>query len=238
MNRTAVTLSIVIPTFNEERTIEELVRRLLAVRFPVPVEVVLVDDRSQDRTHAIERRLRDTAHGSPIRVLRNRVNKGKGACIRQGLKHAGGELVVVQDGDLEYDPRDLPSLLGPLLHGKAEAVYGSRFLRSSKPDGMAWPNLVANRWLTWLTNVLYGTRLTDMETCYKIVRRDRLMRLKLRAARFEFEPEVTAKLAKSGVTIVEQPIGYHGRTRREGKKIRAKDFFIAVWVLLRCRFAD
>ena len=234
----AVTLSIIIPTFNEERTIEELVRRVLAVRFAVPHELILVDDHSHDRTHGIERRLKDTVPGSSIRVLRNRVNKGKGACIRRGLKHARGEWVVVQDGDLEYDPRDLPRLLAPLLEGNAEAVYGSRFLRCGRPAGMALANWLANRSLTWLTNVLYGTRLTDMETCYKIVRRDRLTGLNLRASRFEFEPEVTAKLAKRGVSIVEQPTNYDGRTHGEGKKIRAKDFFIAVWVLLWYRIAD
>lgn len=226
-------LSIIIPTFNEERTIEQLVQRIVSIRFPIDFEVVIVDDHSSDRTYAIERRLSQTIGQAQIKVLRNRTNKGKGACIRQGLKHATGELVIVQDGDLEYDPREIPRLLTPMLTGRAQVVYGSRFLGARWPRGMAWPNWTANRLLTWLTNRLYGLRLTDMETCYKVMGRKLLTGLRLRTNRFEFEPEVTAKLAARGVRITEVPISYRGRTRREGKKIRAKDFVIAVWTLLR-----
>lgn len=229
-------LSIIIPTFNEERTIETVVRRLLAVRFPVDTELILVDDHSTDRTFAIAQRLSRTVGARAVTILRNRVNKGKGACIRQGLKHASGDWVTIQDADLEYDPDDLPALLEPLLAGLAGAAYGSRFLSRRWPKAMARPNYLANRALTALTNTLYGTRLTDMETCYKIIRRDLLCRLRLRAARFEFEPEVTAKLARLGCRIVERPIRYEGRTRHEGKKIRAKDFLIALQVLLANRW--
>jgi glycosyltransferase involved in cell wall biosynthesis len=234
--REGMRLSIIIPTFNEERTIEQLTHCIFATPFPVGYELVVVDDHSSDRTFAIERRLRQLLGGDRIKVLRNRTNKGKGACIRQGLKHATGDLVIVQDGDLEYDPSDIPTLLGPVLEGKVDVVYGSRFLRRAWPSGMAWPNYLANRLLTWLTNRLYRLHLTDMETCYKLMRRELLKNLRVQANRFEFEPEITAKLSRCGIRIKETSISYHGRTPQEGKKIRAKDFFIAAWTLLRYRF--
>lgn len=230
-------LSIVIPTLNEERTLETVIRRILQTPFPLDYELIIVDDHSTDRTLAIAQRLRQSVGTRRMVVVHNRVNKGKGACIRQGLKHAAGELVIVQDADLEYHPADIPALLPPVLTGQADAVYGSRFLTRRWPEGMAWPNYLANRLLTGLTNLLYGVRLTDMETCYKLMRREQLARMRLRAARFEFEPEVTAKFLQGGGRIVEMPIGYHGRSRREGKKIRAKDFLIALWVLFAARAA-
>ncbi|MBI4354296.1 MAG: glycosyltransferase family 2 protein [Candidatus Omnitrophica bacterium] len=229
-------LSILIPTFNEEQTIERLLRRILETAFPIDYEVVIVDDHSTDHTYAIERRLRESVSRVPFKVLRNRVNKGKGACIRQGLKHATGDLVVIQDGDLEYDPRQIPRLLQPILDGNADIVCGSRFLKRRWPEGMGWASWCANRVLTGMTNVLYGLRVTDLETCYKVMKREQLTALRLRCNRFEFEPEAMAKLAKQGRRIVDAPITYHGRSRREGKKIRAKDFFIACWTLLRYRF--
>jgi glycosyltransferase involved in cell wall biosynthesis len=228
-------LSIIIPTFNEERTIEHVVQRLLSTAFPIDYELVLVDDHSDDRTCAIERWLRKTVGHVRLLVLRNPVNQGKGACIRLGLQHATGELVIIQDGDLEYDPGDMPTLLSPLLEGKADVVYGSRFLGRRRPHGMAWSAYLANRMLTWLTNRLYRLQLTDMETCYKLMTREQLQRLALRADRFEFEPEVTAKLSRRGLRILELPISYQGRTWGQGKKIRATDFFIALWTLLRYR---
>lgn len=228
-------LSIIIPTFNEERTVERLIRRLLATRFPVAYELVVVDDHSGDRTFAIERRLRRIVDRVPITVIRLPANRGKGACIRKGLRYATGELVVVQDGDLEYKPREIPRLLRPILEGRAEVVYGSRFLSRRWPSGMALPHYAANQLLRWAVNGLYGVRLTDPMTCYKVMPRGLLQRLDVRADRFEFETEVTAKIIRQGLRITELPIAYHGRTRREGKKIRAKDFFINVWTLLRCR---
>lgn len=229
-------LSIVIPTYNEERTIERLIRRILATPFPIDYELILVDDHSGDRTVEIGRRLSESMTGTKLTVLRNRVNQGKGACIRQGLKHASGQLVLIQDGDLEYHPRDIPKLLRPILAGHAQVVYGSRFLSRRWPPGMSCLSCAANHVLTWLTNRLYGLRLTDMETCYKLMRREQLASLKLRSSRFEFEPEVTAKLSRRGIPIVEVPIAYRGRDWRAGKKIRAKDFFIAVWTLWRHRW--
>lgn len=230
-------LSIIMPTFDEARTLEPLIRRILATPFPIDYEIILVDDHSTDGTLAIADAMRRSAEAGRIRVVRNRVNKGKGACIRQGLKHASGDLVIIQDADLEYEPADIPSLLPPILAGRADAVYGSRFLSRGWPPGMAWPSYAANRALTVLTNLLYGARLTDMETCYKLLRRDQLRRLRLRASRFEFEPEVTARLLRRGGRIIELPIRYHGRSRQEGKKIKARDFVMAVWVLLAQRLA-
>lgn len=229
-------LSIIIPTFNEEHTIEPLIRRVIEARVPIDYELVIVDDHSTDQTFVIESRLRDLLGQERMTLLRNLTNKGKGACIRQGLTQATGDIVVVQDADLEYDPAEIPRLLEPILRGQAQVVYGSRFLRATgRPRGMAWPNYVANRLLTWFTNRLYGLHLTDMETCYKLIRRELLQDLQLRANRFEFEPEITAQLARRGITIIEQPISYRGRSVREGKKIRAKDLFIAAWTLLRGR---
>lgn len=230
-------LSIIIPTFNEERTIEQLIRCVLATEFPLEYEVVVIDDHSTDQTFLIAQRLQESCNGVQITLVQNRTNKGKGACIRQGLKHASGELLIIQDGDLEYSPGDIPKLLAPILEGRADVVYGSRFGNGAWPRGMAWTSFLANRVLTWLTNRLYHMRLTDMETCYKVLRREQLETMALRANRFEFEPEVTAQLAKRNIGIHEIPISYDGRTGREGKKIGAKDFFIAMWTLVRCRLS-
>lgn len=228
-------LSIIIPTFNEERTIRELIQRIRATAFALDYEIIVVDDKSTDQTFAIERALSRDA-GPRMRVLCNRTNKGKGACIRQGLKHAGGDLVVVQDGDLEYHPRELPALVQPYLAGVEDVVIvGSRFLGRPWPRGMGLKSLAANRMLTWLTNALYGVRLTDMESCYKVMPTRLMRRTRLQANRFEAEPELIAKLARCGARFRELPIAYEGRSYQEGKKIRARDFFIALSTLLRYR---
>jgi glycosyltransferase involved in cell wall biosynthesis len=224
-------LSILIPAYNEAQTLRQLVEKILAVRFPVDYEIILVDDHSQDRTFEIARLLNQQDSSGRIKVLRNDQNRGKGYSILRGLEHAQGDVIVVQDADFEYHPSDLPRLLESLLKQNAKVVYGSRFLGARVPRGMAFPNYMANRFLTWLTNLLFGTRLTDMETCYKIVPRDLMESLALSARRFDFEPEITAKLAKKGVRITELPISYSGRTASEGKKIKARDFFIALQVL-------
>jgi glycosyltransferase involved in cell wall biosynthesis len=238
-------LSIIIPTFNEERTIIQVIERLQSVAFPIDYELIVVDDHSTDWTFTIEQAIgrhhqasAQTATSGPshIRVLRNPVNKGKGASIRLGLKHATGDVIVVQDGDLEYHPRELLKLLPPLLEGAPNlAVVGSRFRGRRWPRGMGPASFAANHVLTWLTNALYGLRLSDMECCYKIVPTQLLRRARLRASRFEIDPELVAKLARAGVRFVERPIQYDGRSYAEGKKIRAKDFFLAVWVLIRWR---
>lgn len=229
-------LSIIIPTYNEQRTIKELVRSVQVVEFPVEHEIIIVDDASVDRTFEKGTFLKLRDKKNNIRLFKNRVNRGKGYSIRQGIKRAKGDIIVIQDADQEYDPRDIPALLQPILEGRAQAVYGSRFLKKKRPDGMAFPNWIANKALTRLTNLLYGLNLTDMETCYKVLKADLLKSLPLKADRFAFEPEVTALLAKRKIPIVEFPIHYNGRTAKKGKKIKAKDFFFAVLALLRYLF--
>lgn len=231
-------LSIIIPTYNEEYTIRELIKYVDSVKYPVEHEIIIIDDCSVDRTFEKEMIIRLKDESRHIRLFRNRVNKGKGASIRQGLKHAGGDIVVIQDADFEYDPAEIPKLIEPILRGEAAVVYGSRFLERGRPAGMALPNYVANKILTLMTNVMFGAGVTDMETCYKVIQRELVKRFRLRASRFDFEPEITAKIAKAGVKVKELPISYKGRTAKEGKKIKAWDFFSAVFTLVRCRFFD
>lgn len=229
-------LSIIIPAYNEARTIRRLVERIMEVPFPVDYEIILVDDHSRDRTYRIAKILDRRDLSGRIRLFRNEINRGKGYSIQRGMLNAAGDVIVVQDADFEYDPSEIPKLLEPLLENRADVVYGSRFLGVFFPRGMAPANFMANRFLTWLTNLLYGSRLTDMETCYKVIRRDLMKGLGLNARRFDFEPEITAKLLKKKIPILELPISYHGRTASEGKKIKARDFFIAVAVLFANRF--
>lgn len=229
-------LSIIIPAYNEARTIRRLVEKILATPFPTDFEVIIVDDHSKDRTYRIAKLLNERDLAKRIRLFRNDVNRGKGYSLQQGFRNVTGDIVVVQDADFEYDPAEIPGLMRPILEGHADVVYGSRFLGALRPQGMALANCVANHFLTFLTNLLYGARLTDMETCYKLIRADILKGLSLSARRFDFEPEITSQLLKMKVKIQELPISYHGRTASEGKKIKARDFFIAVWVLLRSRF--
>ncbi len=231
-------LSIIIPTYNEQNTIEELVAYVQSVQYPVPHEIIIVDDASIDRTYEKEISIRRHSREEQdnIRLFKNRVNRGKGYSIREGIRHAKGDIIIIQDADREYDPHDIPKLLQPVLTGEQQVVYGSRFLGRPRPQGMAFPNWVANRFLTFLTNIFYGLNLTDMETCYKVFRADLIKSFKLRANRFTFEPEVTALTAKRKISILEIPISYNGRTAKEGKKIKAKDFFFAILVLLRHLF--
>lgn len=230
-------LSILIPVFNEENTIEEIVSRVVAVQYPCLYEVILVDDCSHDGTFEKLERIQRQEHGHVISVFRNSVNMGKGATIRRCLKHLTGDIVIVQDADNEYDPDEIPKLIEPILTGQAEAVYGSRFKEAWYPEGMGFLSWVANRTLTKLTNILYGASLTDMETCYKTVRVSLVKKMELRCNRFDFEPDITAQLLKKKVDIVELPVTYIGRSADDGKKIKARDFLQAVWVLLRDRFS-
>jgi glycosyltransferase involved in cell wall biosynthesis len=231
-----VKLSIIIPTYNEENTITQLVQYVQAVNYPVPYEIVIVDDASHDRTYEKEALLKSQNRSETelpvIRIFRNPVNRGKGFSVRRGITEATGDFIVIQDADTEYDPQEIPKLLGPILRGEAEVVYGSRFLGNPHPQGMAFPSFAANKVLTQLTNLLFGLHLTDMETCYKVFKAERVKSLPLRANRFAFEPEVTAQIAKSGVTIKELPISYRGRSGKAGKKIKARDFFFAVGTLI------
>lgn len=226
-------LSIIIPTYNEATTIKGLVEYVQSVNYPIDYEIIIVDDASIDRTFEKEFLIRqkNKKEEHNIRVFKNRINRGKGFSIRKGIRRAKGDIIIVQDADREYDPHEIPLLLEPIIKGETEVVYGSRFLKNVRPEGMALPNFIANKFLTMLTNILFGIRITDMETCYKVFKADVVKSLKLRANRFTFEPEVTSLLAKKGIKIKELPVTYRGRTAEEGKKINWKDFVYAVLVL-------
>lgn len=226
-------LSVVIPVYNERRWIREVVRRVQAV--PIPKEIILVDDCSTDGTRDLLRGL-DGEDG--IRVYYQPCNQGKGAALREGFRHARGDVVVVQDADLEYDPAEYPRLVQPILDGRADVVYGSRFTGECHRVLYFW-HYVANRVLTTLSNMFTNLNLTDMETCYKVFRREVLEGIHLSANRFGFEPEVTAKVARARQwRVYEVPISYAGRTYEEGKKIGLKDAFSALYCIIRYKWLD
>jgi glycosyltransferase involved in cell wall biosynthesis len=224
-------LSVVMPVFNERTTIEEIVGRVMAV--PLRIELVVVDDCSTDGTRAMLSQLQQQ-HGFTL-LLQER-NQGKGSALRRGFSAVTGDLVVIQDADLEYSPEELPELIEPIVQGKADVVYGSRFLGRHRV--FMFTHYLGNRVLTMMTNVLYNTMLTDMETCYKVMRREVLTGMNLQSNGFGIEPEMTAKIFKRGFRVYEIPISYDGRSYEEGKKISWKDGVVAVWVLLRYRFTD
>lgn len=225
-------LSVVIPVYNEMKTLSEILSRVEAV--PLDKEIILVDDGSKDGS----RDFLDALRGKPGYVIVFQPhNMGKGAALRAGFQHATGDVVIVQDADLEYDPADYPQLLQPILDNKADVVYGSRFLGGPHRVLYFWHS-VANGILTLLSNMLTNINLTDMETCYKVFRREVIQGLPLESKRFGFEPEVTVKIAKAGYRIFEVPISYNGRTYEEGKHIGLKDAFEAIWVLFKYRFLD
>jgi glycosyltransferase involved in cell wall biosynthesis len=225
-------LSVIVPVYDERNTVAEIVRRMRAVDIPLEREFVLVDDGSTDGTRAVLGQLTD----STVRVVYHEKNKGKGAAIRSGLAQVTGDLVLIQDADLEYDPEDWPKLLAPLLRGKAQVVYGSRF--TGERRNMLFLHWIGNRFLSLVTNVLYNTTLSDMETCYKLFDRRVLAAITLRSSRFDFEPEVTAKVLRQGIRIYEVPISYAGREFHEGKKITWRDGVIALWTLVKYRFVN
>lgn len=223
-----VVLSVVIPCYNEVRTVESLLRRVREV--PLRLEVILVDDGSRDGTRDLLPVLKE--QGLIDNLIFHEVNQGKGGALRTGFKHATGDIVVVQDADLEYDPIELPTLMEPILRGRADAVFGSRFLGGPHRVLFFWHS-IGNRVLTLLSNMFTDVNLTDMETCYKMVRRDLLQSLHLSAHRFGIEPELTARLAQAGARIYELPISYHGRSYAEGKKIGWKDGVSALWSIVK-----
>jgi glycosyltransferase involved in cell wall biosynthesis len=222
-------LSVIIPVYDERTTVAEIIRRALAVDLPLDREIVVVDDGSTDGTNEVVSHLAD----STVRVFSHLENRGKGAAIRTGLAQVTGDLVIIQDADLEYDPDDWPRLLAPVLKGRARVVYGSRF--TGERRNMLFWHWVGNRFLTLVTNALYNTTLSDMETCYKLFDRRLLEGIHLTSNRFGFEPEVTAKVLRSGERIYEVPISYAGRELSEGKKITWRDGFSALGILVRCR---
>jgi glycosyltransferase involved in cell wall biosynthesis len=224
-------LSVVMPVFNERDTIDEIIRRVLAV--PVRKELIVVDDCSTDGTRDM---LKDLQQRHGFLLLFQDHNQGKGAALRRGFAEAAGDLVLVQDADLEYSPEEYPELIGLICEGRADVVYGSRFLGRHRV--FLFTHYLGNRLLTLLTNVLYNTMLTDMETCYKVMRTEVLRSFALRSNGFGIEPELTAKIFKRGFRVYEVPITYDGRGYDEGKKITWRDGIVALWVLIRYRFSE
>jgi glycosyltransferase involved in cell wall biosynthesis len=225
------TLTVLMPVFNEQSTVKEIVSRCLLVDLPLKVDLIIVDDGSSDGTAKVLEGLSDPR----VRVLSHGINRGKGAALRTGLAEARGDLLIVQDADLEYDPNDWRILLGPVLEGSASVVYGNRFAGRGK--NMSGLHMLGNRFLSLVTSILYAKRLADMETCYKLFDRRVLDPIHVVSNQFEFEPEITAKVLRQGFDIVEVPISYAGREFHEGKKITWRDGFGALRALVRFRFS-
>ena len=223
-------ISIVVPVYNEARTVAAVIQRLIAIDLPAPREILVVNDGSTDGTREV---LDGITERPELRIIHAAKNGGKGSAIRIGFAQASGTIVAIQDADLELDPAQLAELVKPILDGRTKVVYGSRFL-AGRPDA-PWLSVFANQTLTTITNVLFGGRLTDMETCYKVMAADVARSLKLESNRFDIEPEITAKLLRAGHTIVELPIRFEPRSRAQGKKIGWKDGFRAIQVLLKYR---
>lgn len=231
-------LSVIMPVYNEYNNIDAVIRTIKAVRLPEQIEameLILVDDGSNDGT---AEKLEKYKNDKTIIVHSSPANFGKGTATRTGITYVTGDVVLIQDADLEYDPNDYAALLRPIIAGQAEVVYGSRFLRGRRPEGMAWQNWLANQLLKIAANILYGAHLTDEATAYKMFKTEIIKALNLKSKRFEFCPEVTAKVLKKGYKIVEVPINYKGRTVEEGKKIKWQDGFSAFWTLLKYRLVD
>ncbi len=225
-------LSIVIPAYNEEKTLQTVVKAVQEVQMPLAKELVLVDDASTDSTGQIMEQLPDS---NIVRVFHEK-NQGKGAALRSGFAAATGDIILIQDADLEYDPQEYPKLLQPILDGKADVVYGSRFVGSEAHRVLYFWHMVGNRLLTLLSNMCTNLNLTDMETCYKVFRREVIQNIVIREDRFGFEPEITAKVARTGCRIYEVGISYSGRTYAEGKKIGIKDGFRALYCIVKYHF--
>lgn len=229
-------LSVLMPVYNEARTLRRIVAAVFASPIDLDIELVCVDDHSTDSTTKVLAEL--AAADTRIKVVRHETNRGKGAAIRTAIAHMTGDIAIVQDADLEYDPAEYPIVLAPILQGKADAVFGSRFAAASQRKVLLFWHSVANKLLTLLTNILNDINITDMETCYKAVRADLLKQIPLKSDRFGIEPELATRLAQWNVRIYEVPISYHGRTAAEGKKIGWKDAVSAGWCLIKYRFLD
>ena len=223
-------LSVIIPVFNEEKNIAQVIKAVDNVK--IPKEIIVINDFSSDSSSEELKKFKL----KNLKVINHPKNMGKGAAIRTGIKQATGDIILIQDADMEYNPQDYYELVKPIENGQAKVVYGSRFKGTIK--GMAFANLVANKILTFTANFLYLINLTDEATCYKVFRSEILKKQKLKCNRFDFCPEITAKLSKQGIKIYEVPIHYNGRTKGEGKKIRWNDGVSALWTLVKYRFTD
>lgn len=223
------------PVYNEIDTINEVFERVRNVDVGMDKEIIMIDDCSKDGTREI---LKDIANKSipGVKVIFHETNCGKGSALRTGFEHVTGDIMLIQDADLEYDPNEYPKLIKPILDGKADVVYGSRFLGRKRPEGMALGNFLANKFLTVMSNILTGFNITDMETCYKVIKTSILKEMNFVSERFSIEPEITAKLAKKKVKLVEVPITYLGRAHDEGKKINWKDGISAIYHIFKFRF--
>lgn len=224
------TLSVVMPVFNEKPTLEAIVQQVLAS--PLTTELIIVDDCSVDGTRDLYKKFTDPR----VHISLRKTNGGKGAALQDGFKQAKSEYVIIQDADLEYDPAEYEKLLKPVIQGKSEVVYGSRF--TGEHRNMLFWHWMGNKFLSFMTSLLYNTTLSDMETCYKLVKRDILNDMTIHSKRFDVEPELTAKILKKGIRIYEVPISYAGREFHEGKKITWRDGIVALWVLFKYRFVD
>lgn len=227
------TVDIIIPVYNEEETIENVLEVVENTDFAgLKKNIVIVDDCSNDSTRSILKK-----YESRFQVIYKETNGGKGSAVSEGIKATNGDIVIIQDADLEYDPADYTKLLNLIISGNADVVYGSRFLGTPFKNFM-FLSYLANRFLTFLTNIIYGTKLTDMETCYKAIKREYLNGIEIKSKKFDIEPEITAKLVKKGAVISELPIFYNARSYSKGKKITAKDGLMAIYTLFKYRFVD
>jgi glycosyltransferase involved in cell wall biosynthesis len=232
-----VTLSIIIPVYNEEKTVESVIKKVEAVNLnQVKKELIVVNDCSTDKTLEVLRNLKN------IKLIHHEKNQGKGAAIRTGIQHASGDIIIIQDADMEYDPEDYPALLKPILDNETKVVFGSRFMPGAKTQFSEYKGnkiyYIGNIFLSFCVGLLYSQKIIDMETCYKMFKREVLDGITLRSERFDFEPEITAKILKKGHTIIEVPIGYKPRSVEEGKKIGWKDGIKALFCLIKYRFTD
>lgn len=229
-------LSIIVPVYNELNTLETILRRIKEVELDLEKEIIMVDDYSKDGSRELLEQIKKKEEEN-VKIYFHEENRGKGAALRTGFKHVTGDITLVQDADLEYNPQEYPRLIEPILEGKADAVYGSRFIE--KPEGMI-PSLhyYGNQMLTWLSNLFTNLELTDMETCYKAIKTDIIKDIEIESDRFSVEPEITAKLAKRNYRILEVPISYNRRAYAEGKKINWKDGISAIYHIIKFRFKD